>query len=77
MDALFYSYAYPVPDGFENADPGPSAASYSTQMKEFVLPYAAVRASDDPDAMVLEFFQKTYEAAALLGGWDRPSLERA
>src|SRR6266550_3368687 len=29
-----------------------------------------------PDAVLLEFLQSTYEAAADLGGWDRPALER-
>jgi hypothetical protein len=44
---------------------------------EFVLPYTAVRAAPDPPATLLAFFQSTYDAAADLGGWDRPSLETA
>jgi hypothetical protein len=36
-----------------------------------------VRTADDPDAMLLEFFQDTYEAAAELAGWDRTALETA
>jgi hypothetical protein len=39
------------------------------------LPYEAVRQADDPDAMILAFFQSTYEAAAILGHWDRDALE--
>jgi len=76
MDASFYSYAYPEPEGFGRAHLEPSAASYNEQLHEFVLPYEAVRTSDDPDAMVLAFFQTTYEAAANLGKWDRVALER-
>jgi hypothetical protein len=34
-----------------------------------------VRTADDPDAVLLGFFQSTYEAAAELGGWDRAALE--
>jgi hypothetical protein len=45
-------------------------------MQEFILPYEAVRQADDPDAMLLAFFQSTYEAAANLGHWDRVALER-
>jgi len=45
-------------------------------MREFVLPYEAVRQSADPDASLLAFFQSMYEAAAKLGGWDREALER-
>lgn len=77
LDALFYAYAYPEPQGFAQAPLRPAQASYSAQMKEFVLPYDAVRQSSDPDGMVLDFFQSTYEAAANLGNWDRAALERS
>ena len=36
----------------------------------------AVREADDPDALLLDFLQSTYEVAADLAGWDRESLER-
>jgi hypothetical protein len=45
-------------------------------LREWVLPYEAVRTASDPDGMLLEFLQSTYDAAASLGKWDRPSLER-
>ena len=35
-----------------------------TDLGEFILPYEAVRTARDPDALVLEFLQSTYEAAA-------------
>jgi hypothetical protein len=44
-------------------------------LREWILPYEAVRA-DDAEAKVLEFARSTYEAAATLGGWDRAALER-
>lgn len=71
----FYSYAYPEPPGFGEAPAGPSEAFYSKELKEFILPYEAVRTSSSPDETVLGFLQATYEAAARLGGWDRPALE--
>jgi hypothetical protein len=74
--AAFYSYAYPEPPGFAQADVRPPAAFYSAELREFVLPYDAVRESDAPDATLLAFLQTTYEAAANLGGWDRVALER-
>ena len=43
---------------------------------EFILKYDDVRASETPDQEVLDFFQRTYEAAANLGDWDRAELER-
>ena len=72
--AAFYSYAYPQPKGFDLAAV-PSGAYFDATMGEFLLPYDVVRASEDPDALVLEFLQATYVAAAALGGWDRESLE--
>jgi hypothetical protein len=72
----FYSYAYPEPGGFASAPVRPSAAFYSTDLREFILPYDAVREAPDPDAVLLEFLQSTYEAAADLARWDRAALER-
>lgn len=75
--AAFYSYAYPAPAGFADEPLRPDAASFDPNLQEFVLDYNSVRASDDPDAMLLEFFQSTYEAAANAAKWDRAALERA
>ena len=55
---------------------GPRQHHGTEQFKEFVLPYEAVRTTNDPDESVLSFFQSTYEAGADLGAWDRPALER-
>jgi len=74
-EGMFYAYAYPTPAGFGDWPVTPETASYDTALGEFVLPYAAVRRADDPDAMLLSFFQSTYEAAAELAGWDRAALE--
>jgi Family of unknown function (DUF5996) len=76
LEALFYAYAYPQPPGFERAAVAPPAASWLDSLREFALPYEAVRASVDPDRAVLDFFQTTYDAAADLAHWDRSALER-
>ncbi|HEY2834956.1 MAG TPA: DUF5996 family protein [Rhizomicrobium sp.] len=73
-EAAFYSYAFPQPEGFANA-PVPPGARYDSTLGEFILPYDVVRAADDPDALVMDFLQKTYAAAASLGRWDRAALE--
>jgi Family of unknown function (DUF5996) len=72
----FYSYAYPEPDGFSKSPVKPNAAFYSTDLREFILPYDVVRQSESPDQTLLDFLQTTYEAAANLAGWDRNGLER-
>ncbi len=76
-EGSFYSYAYPEPDGFSDWPVVPDAAYYDGGLGEFLLPYAAVRTAADPDAMLLDFLQSTYEAAAELAAWDRPALEVA
>ncbi len=72
-EGAFYSYAYPEPDGFSASAPGPEGAYYSTEFRQFLLPYEVVADSDDPDADLVEFLQATYCAAADHGGWDRGS----
>ena len=72
----FYSYAYPEPSGFADATVRPSEAFYSSDYREFVLPYDAVRTADDPDRTLIEFLQSTYAAAADLAKWDRAALEQ-
>ena len=72
----YYAYAYPEPAGFGEFKVGPSDAFYSADLHEFVLPYDVVRNASDPDAVLLEFLQTSYEAAATLGQWDRAALER-
>jgi hypothetical protein len=74
--AAFYSYAYPEPVGFAAASVQPGTAFYSSDLREFILPYDVVRQSESPDTTLLEFLQTTYDAAANLAKWDRSSLER-
>ena len=71
----FYSYAYPEPPGFADAKVQPSQAFYSSDYREFVLPYDAVRTAAYPDRTLIEFLQSTYGAAADLSKWDRAALE--
>jgi hypothetical protein len=75
-EGVFYSYAYPTPDGFADAVLDVPGARYDHGLGEFVLPYEAVRTAADPDALLLAFLQATYETAADLARWDRAALER-
>ncbi len=76
-EGAFYSYAYPEPEGYAEWKNIPAAARYDAGLGEFVLPYSAVRTAADPDALLLEFLQSTYDAAAERGHWDRAALEWA
>jgi hypothetical protein len=71
----YYAYAYPEPPGFAAASVKPAGAFYSSDLREFILPYDAVRQATDPDATLLEFLHSTYETAADLALWDRAELE--
>ncbi len=73
---IFYSYAYPSPDGFGAATVKPDAATWSDELGEFVLPYEAVRTAPDPDAALMAFLHSTYEAAARLANWDLATIQR-
>jgi hypothetical protein len=75
--AAFYCYAYPEPPSMAAAKLKTPSAFYDAQLKEFVLPYEAVRSAADPDATLMSFLQETYEAAANGASWDRAALERA
>lgn len=68
-EGVFYAYAYPEPPGYADAPITPAEAHYDAGLGEFVLPYAAVRRADDPDAYLLEFLTSTHAAAEHLARW--------
>ena len=73
-DPFFYSYVYPEAAGFRTA--ALVHGRFDETFGEFVLPYAEVRASGDPERILIEFFQSAYGAAADLAQWNREALER-
>ncbi|HEY4626739.1 MAG TPA: DUF5996 family protein [Blastococcus sp.] len=75
-EGTFYSYAYPEPPGFRDVAVAPDGARWDDGLAEFVLPYELVRTAPNPDAVLLDFLQTTYAAAADTAGWDRVALER-
>jgi hypothetical protein len=74
-EAAFYAYLYPEPTAYKNAEVKPEGAYYHETLREFILPYSIVQKSNDPEEMLLEFLNSTYEAGATLAKWDRYSLE--
>jgi hypothetical protein len=75
-EPIFYSYAYPEPPGAASAELAPSEAHFDELLREYVLPYEAMRAAASPDAALTAFLESTYDASAELGRWDRAALER-
>ena len=77
VEPLFYSYAYPEPDGFRDfGDDDLEGAIFDATLGEYVLPYAQVRASPAPERALMMFLRSTYNRAANLAGWNREALER-
>ena len=74
--AAFYAYAAPEPSGFAGYRARPAEAFYHPGLREFLLMYDDVRRAPSPKDSLLQFLQSTYEAAAILGNWDRSDLER-
>jgi Family of unknown function (DUF5996) len=72
----FYAYAYPEPPGYSAQSVGPPGAAYDHSAREFLLAYSELRALEQPDDALLEFFRGTYVAAATQGAWNRTALER-
>jgi hypothetical protein len=69
-EGVFYSYAYPEPSGFRNsAALSADTAEFNSSLGEYVLPYADVRSSRDPDGLLLSFLRETFDLAATLGSW--------
>lgn len=75
QEPMFYSYAYPVPEGFADAPAGPDGAYFDTALGEFLLPYSVVATSPNPSDVLLHFLTATYDAAASLGQWERQMLD--
>jgi hypothetical protein len=73
-EPFFYSYAYPEPAGFRTA--AIAHGRFDEVFGEFILPYSEVREAADPEAMLSDFLQATYDAAADLAKWNRAALER-
>ena len=75
-EPAFYAYTRPEPPGLASTAIRPTAAYYSRELADFILPYEAVRSASSPDEAVLDFYQSAYNAGADLAHWDRAALDR-
>ncbi|MNS17062.1 hypothetical protein D3C72_487310 [compost metagenome] len=74
FEACFYAYTSPKPEGLERARVEPAAAAWVDSLGEFMLPYAEVAGSKDPEGQILAFAESAYEAGARRAGWDVDDL---
>jgi hypothetical protein len=66
----FYAYAYPKPDGIEDAVLDVDGAGWNTDLGEFIFDYDVVRAAPSPEATLRAFLDAAYDACATRRGWD-------
>jgi hypothetical protein len=66
----FYAYAYPKPDGIEDAVLDVDGAGWNTDLGEFILDYDLVRAAPSPADALRRFLDAAYHACATRRGWD-------
>jgi len=66
----FYAYAYPKPEGIEDAALGIAGAAWDADLGEFIVDYDVVRAAPSPEAALRAFLDAAYEACATRAHWD-------
>ncbi|MEO0405485.1 MAG: DUF5996 family protein, partial [Bacteroidota bacterium] len=72
---IFYAYGYPSAEEFSKQPVKPESAFWSPEMGEFMLKYEDVIQSENPEQMLMDFFNSTYEATARTSKWNRNELE--
>jgi len=66
-EPAFFAYAYPHPDGLEDASVEPGA--WDPAMGEHILVYEAVRLRDDGEEQLLGFLERAYQSVAQRASW--------
>jgi hypothetical protein len=69
--AAFYSFTHPEPEKIAEAKISPDAARWDKAMQEFILDYEDLSKADNPDEVLLSFFESTYQAGAERAHWDK------
>jgi hypothetical protein len=72
----FYAYAYPKPDGIEDATLDVPGAYWDTDLGEFILEYDDVRDAPSPETTLRAFLDTAYEACATRANWDPRLVDR-
>jgi hypothetical protein len=68
--AAFYAFAFPAPDGFDQATLSPPQARWDTDLAEYLLDWDDVRSAPDPHRSALDFGLSAVRHACLVCDWD-------
>ncbi len=66
----FFAFTFPQPVDIEKAEILPPQAKWEPTLGEFILDYDDVRTAPNPEQMLLDFFESTYQIGAQLAGWN-------
>jgi hypothetical protein len=77
-EPAYYCYTFPLPAGLADQPLRPQQAFWQPLRGSptAILRYEDVRLAENPESLLLEFLQSSYEAGTNLAGWDRAALER-
>jgi hypothetical protein len=71
--AAFFAFAFPSPDGFDQATVAPAAARWDAEMGEYLLDWDDVRRAGDPRGAAVDFGLSVIRHACTVCSWD-PTL---
>ena len=68
--AAFFAFAFPKPEGFDQATLTPPAARWDTDLGEYLLDWDDARAAPDPRLAAVDFGLSAIRHACMVCGWD-------
>src|SRR5215211_3927495 len=68
--AAFFAFAFPAPEGFENATLSPRAAHWDAELGEYLFDWDDARSAVDPHGAAVEFGLSAIRHACVVCGWD-------
>jgi hypothetical protein len=68
--AAFFAFAFPAPEGFDQATLEPTGARWDTELGEYLLDWDDVRAATNPRQAAIDFGLSAIRHACLVCGWD-------
>lgn len=69
-EAFYYGYIYPEPGGCSEIALC-EGSQWSEKLREWILPYAAMRAAQRPDELLTSFLDGIYNVCGTAAKWDR------
>jgi hypothetical protein len=68
--AAFFAFAFPAPEGFDQATLEPTGARWDTELGEYLLDWDGARAATNPRQAAIDFGLSAIRHACLVCGWD-------